>query len=339
MRTKIPNIIRSKILLTNRHLCCVCREGGIQIHHINSDASDNRLENLSVLCLKHHDMATAPKGMTARIKPEELKKYKSSWEEECSKTSHLIARSRTAFFMVDYKNAERIRQLYAQLNQKELNNASLVLREELIEEDKLRKEQGYDVSLEPNLSWNNYVVQLIEEIKKGDPHPSIFKGAPGHPKDSQYPAGPAFSSPKPFYDIWCQIMVRCLILNRKVYNIEDLMSFENIEDININGALVTFDGSLKGDVTPPGNYKTTAVAYTLLTIKNDVGTWFSKLAIKTHYVYSETAAESLSEGRSQGVLFFRAIEGVETSSECKKTKFTCTPLIMGCGGGGPLKIS
>ena len=259
MRIKIPNSTRSKILIANRHLCCVCREGGIEIHHINSDASDNRLENLSVLCLKHHDMATAPKGMTARLKPEELKKYKNSWEEECSKDSHLIARSRTAFFMVDYKNAERIRQLYTQLNKKELNKAYRVLRDELKEEDNLRKEQGYDVSLEPNLSLNDHVVRLTEEIKKGDPHPSIFKAAQGHPQDSQYPAGPAFSSPKPFYDIWCQIMVRCLILSRKVYNIEDLMSFENIEDININGALVTFDGSLKGDVKPPGNYKTTPV--------------------------------------------------------------------------------
>jgi 5-methylcytosine-specific restriction endonuclease McrA len=111
MRTRIPNNIRSQILLTNKHLCCVCREGGLQIHHINSDASDNSLENLSVLCLKHHDMATAPRGMTARLKPEEIRKYKNSWEEECSKSSHLIARSRTAFFMVDYKNAERIRQL------------------------------------------------------------------------------------------------------------------------------------------------------------------------------------------------------------------------------------
>jgi len=339
MRKPIPGNIRSNILLANRHLCCVCKQGAIQIHHINSDPSDNSLENLSVLCLNHHEMATAPKGVTARLKPEEIIKYKNSWEEECSKTSHLIARSRTAFFMVDYKNAERIRQLYSQLKQNELNHAYSLLRGELIEEDRLRKEQGYDVSLEPNLSLNNYVIRLVEEIKSGDPHPKIFKDAPGHPKDSLYPAGPAFSPPKPFYDIWCQIMVRCLILSRKVYNIEDLMSFENIEDIDINGSLITFNGFLNGDVNPPGSYKTNPIGYTQLTIKDDMNVWLSKLSIKTHYVYSETAAESLSKGRSQGVLFFRSIDDIEISQEPRKIKFSCTPLIMGCGGGGPLKIS
>ncbi len=54
--------------------------------------------------------------------------------------------------MVDYKNVERIRQLFAQLTPKEYECAYNILQKELIEETKLRKEQHFDISVEPTIN-------------------------------------------------------------------------------------------------------------------------------------------------------------------------------------------
>ena len=195
-RKKISVKIRSELLIANRHSCCVCSRGNVQIHHINGDNSDNIWDNLSVLCLPHHNKATAPKDMTASLKPSEIRIYKKDWEEKCKILSHNLARSRNSFFMVDYKNAERIRQLFEQLTVPELETAYWRLRSELIEEDKLRKEQGFDISTEPNTGLNQYVIGLVEAIKEGNPHPDIFKNTKFHPKDPFYPRGPAFANIK-----------------------------------------------------------------------------------------------------------------------------------------------
>jgi hypothetical protein len=340
MRKPIPENLRSKILIANRHSCCICRKGDVQIHHINGDHSDNKIENLAVLCLEHHDKATSPKGLSASLTSDQIRTYKTKWESECESISHLISRSCTAFFMVDYENAERIRQLYAQLSLNELKQAYYILRKEIIEEDRLRKEQHFDISMEPNLAWRPWVVQLIEEIKKGDPQPEPFKSIKGHPSDPLYPDGPAFvSSHNPMYDMWCQIMVRCLILTKKTYDIENLMKLEYLTELDLAGSLVTFNGRLRGKVEIPYDYKKFPLCYTNLKIKRDNICWISRIGIKTHYVYSSTAADSLSGGRGNGVLLFRGIDKIKKIKNIQLIRFSCTPLIIGSGGGGTLNIT
>jgi hypothetical protein len=340
MRIPLNPKQRSEILILNNHSCCVCGKGGVQIHHINSDSSDNRLENLAVLCLDHHDKATSPKGLSASLKPEEIKTYKERWETSCEELNYKTARSRTAFFMVDYKNAERIRQLYTQLTKSELLTAYEKVKNELIEEDPLRESQGFDVSLEPNTSWKNpYLQRLVDEIPNGSPHPEIFMGAESHPLDPYLPASPAFADIRtPLYDIWCQIMIRCLIATRKTYDINTLQKFINPNELEITGSLVVFNGRVSGDVEEPSNYKEKPVCHTTLKVDNENSVWISQLSIKTHYVYSYTAAESLSDGRSNGVLLFRSVDETEIIDDKTFVKFSCSPLIMGCGGGGTLNI-
>ena len=323
MRIQLNPKRRSEILLLNNHLCCVCGRGGVQIHHINSDSSDNRLENLAVLCLDHHDKATSPKGLSASLKPEEIKTYKERWEKSCEELNYKTARSRTAFFMVDYKNAERIRQLYAQLTKSELLIAYEKVKNELIEEDPLRESQGFDVSIEPNTSWKNpYLQRLVEEIPCGSPHPEIFVGAESHPLDPYLPASPAFADIRtPLYDIWCQIMIRCLIATRKTYDINTLQKLTDPYEFEISGSLVVFNGRVSGDVEEPSNYKEKPVCHTTLKVDNENTVWLSQLSIKTHYVYSYTAAESLSDGRSNGVLLFRSIDEIKIKDDKTHVKF------------------
>lgn len=340
MRKKINTSQRSKILIANRHCCCVCGKGGVQIHHINGDNSDNRSENLAVLCLEHHDKATSPVGLTASLKPDEISSYKQIFEKKCNELDYKIARSRTAFFMVDYKNAERIRQLYSQLTKQELFVAYEKVKNELIQEDKLRKQQGFDVSLEPNTSWKNpNVERLVEEIPSGTPHPDFFSRTRGHPSDPYLPIKPAFADiSKPLYDIWCQIMIRCLISITQTYNITSLMKLDNPKEIDLSGSLIVLEGRLSGSVVEPSEYKSKPLTHTNLQIKDEYNTWSSKLSIKTHYVYSNTAAESLSSGRTNGIIIFRSIENVAKRNHKSLINFSCSPLMLGCGGGGTLNI-
>lgn len=103
-----------------------------------------------MLCLRHHDQATSFTGLTAKLSSLEIRHYKVQWEERCRERVRLAARGRTAFFMVDYKNADRLRQVYDQLTDSECKEAHTILSEQFQVEETLRKEQGFDISLEPN---------------------------------------------------------------------------------------------------------------------------------------------------------------------------------------------
>lgn len=332
-RSPIPNRIRSRILIANRHSCCVCGHSDVQIHHINGDSSDNRDENLAVLCLNHHSSATSPPGLTARLKPEEIIEYKLRWEEDCQKRAERLARSRTAFFMVDYKNSERIRQLYSQLSLNERKNAYTQLRSQLQEETTLREQKGFNFSLEPTLSWNVYVETFLEEIMTGNPHPEIFQKADGHPKDPLYPVAGFERMPPYFvlYDIWCQIMVRAIIVARGAYDLEDLITLENPAESGLEGSLVSFIGNFHGDVAFPDEWEEKPVSKTTLALEKDSTIWKSELYLKTHYIYSDTAVMSLDKGKENGILVFRSIELVEKQDDKKIVIFKSTPLIIGSG--------
>ncbi|KPL00242.1 MAG: hypothetical protein AMJ91_05130 [candidate division Zixibacteria bacterium SM23_73_3] len=277
-KKKIPQPTRSRILIANRHSCCVCRRSDVQIHHINGDNSDNREENLAVLCLDHHDKATAPRGLTARLKSQEVTQYKLNWEQQCRELSQRIARARTAFFMVDYKNAERIRQLYSQLSSEERKRAYHQLRGQFQEEKVLRDRQGFDCSLEPTTYWNPTVEKLVQQIETGKIHPDIFKDAKGHPRDPLYPVGMDDMPPSFFlYDMRCQIMVRAILASREAYVLDELMHLDQPAQAQLSGHLASFHGRLHGKVADPDEYTEKPVTQTLLTVEQEGVRWRSIL--------------------------------------------------------------
>jgi hypothetical protein len=165
----------------------------------------------------------------------------------------------------------------------------------------------------------------------------MFRDAKGHPNDPFYPDHHAFESPpyKPLYDIWCQIMVRCLIVSRRTYDLENLMRVDHPELLDINGSLISFYGTVRGNVAYPKQYESIPVSYTVLRVKNDRVVWSTRLPLKTHYLYSVTASESLSRGRSNGILILRSIDNSSNQNGKKVVRFSCTPLMI---GNGVLKI-
>ena len=191
------------------------------------------------------------------------------------------ARGRTAFFMVDYKNAERIRQVYDQLTQAECQQAYEILTAQFQEEEQLRKKQGFEISTEPNTSWNEHTRRMLYWVQEGNSHPAPFHQAKGHPSDSLLPTGAIWLCPEvPYYDLWCQIMVRAIIAVRHPYDLDDLLKLEDPKAANLAGSLVAFEGSLRGRVAPPRNWETQSLSQTRLTRESDKAIWRADLSLK-----------------------------------------------------------
>lgn len=90
-RIKIPSKTETKILLRNKHSCCICRDPKsgqeVIIHHIDGDPSNNNENNLAVLCLNHASMADAglkkgKLGSGKKLTPDEVKLFKQTWEKK-----------------------------------------------------------------------------------------------------------------------------------------------------------------------------------------------------------------------------------------------------------------
>lgn len=90
-RTKVGERLESQILFASDHTCCICRDRNrdVQIHHIDSNPSNNVFENLAVLCLDCHSRATGQRGLGRAYKPLEVSLYKDAWERHVQESRGL----------------------------------------------------------------------------------------------------------------------------------------------------------------------------------------------------------------------------------------------------------
>lgn len=80
-RTKIPESTSANVIFKSDRACCICHKRiPFQINHINRDPSDNKEENLCVLCLTHHNQFESSSRISKGLSPELLRKYKREWE-------------------------------------------------------------------------------------------------------------------------------------------------------------------------------------------------------------------------------------------------------------------
>lgn len=329
-RNPIPNRLRAELLIANQHACCICGKSNIQIHHLNGDPADNRRDNLAVLCIEHHAQATAPSGMTAKLTPSHIVTYKQIWEKTCRQRAERAARSRTAFFMVDYKNVGRLQQLYSQLSYTQRSYAADRLYRDLRDESNLRREQGFDISLEPNLGWSEPLEYFLQQLKCGAVEPQIFQPSSRRKSDLERFLLSRVLRPAFLYDLWCQVVARALVICNGTYNIDDLMQLEDPRCLRMGGALISCEGRTRGTVYEPALSKTHSCSTIMYQVTGERAVWSTCLTLKTKDVYSVTAAANLSNGKENGLLVFRSIDRMRLSrSDSIRVRFSATPLILG----------
>ena len=83
--------VKVLVLLKNKRACCICHvpAKAIHLHHIDGDHSNAVEKNLAVLCLSHHDQATAglnegQVGLGVKLTPDEVRAHKVAWETAVS---------------------------------------------------------------------------------------------------------------------------------------------------------------------------------------------------------------------------------------------------------------
>lgn len=83
-RHRIPSRVRQEVLFRSNHTCCICRDRGrdVQIHHIDSNRTNNSPDNLAVVCLDCHSRITGARGLGQRFTSGEVRQYKRSWEQQ-----------------------------------------------------------------------------------------------------------------------------------------------------------------------------------------------------------------------------------------------------------------
>jgi len=247
------------------------------------------------------------------------------WEKSCRQRTERAARSRTAFFMVDYKNVDRLQQLYSQLSTTERAYAAERLQRDLRDESKLRSAQGFDISTEPNLKWSESLEYCLHELRSGDPLPHVLQ-----PNSGQYFDNPF--GPRMLLDLWCQVLARTLVVCRGAYNIDDLMSLDEPQHLRIDGSLVSCVGKTRGTVHEPRFSEDPAAGTIIYRTKGERAVWSTSLTLKTQYVYSFTAAINLSHGKENGLLVFRGVDDIRSSKDgLARVRFSATPLILGLG--------
>lgn len=81
--TKIPPQTVGEVLFKSNLQCCVCKRKGEQIHHVNGNRYDHRIDNLAYLCIiPCHDDATKTGGISRKLSKEAIIKFREQHYQE-----------------------------------------------------------------------------------------------------------------------------------------------------------------------------------------------------------------------------------------------------------------
>lgn len=91
LRAPVPTETAVSILFLSDRTCCVCRERGkpIQIHHVDENPSNNKPENLSVLCLHCHEATQIRGGFGRKLDAAQIVRYRDDWYRRVRKRRDL----------------------------------------------------------------------------------------------------------------------------------------------------------------------------------------------------------------------------------------------------------
>jgi hypothetical protein len=101
MRTPIPNEIAAGVMFRHDRTCCVCCTPGksVQIHHIDETSTNHDPDNLSVLCLEHHEETQIRGGFGRKLRDVDVRMHRDDWlrrvEERRSSADRIIVERMT----------------------------------------------------------------------------------------------------------------------------------------------------------------------------------------------------------------------------------------------------
>lgn len=333
-RTPIPQKIQSRILLANRHACCVCQKGGVQIHHIDGNPANNNLENLAALCLDHHDRATMTVGLTKKLKPDQVHNYKETWERRCANDIMALSRSRFTFYYCVYKNPQRIREILMQLDATRRTAACRRIVERLAIEQPIKDDAdswlGGGNANPKTDSWTN---ASLASIAQGENYPGYLGQYEPHPADPDYSRDCSTQeamSAYHLYDLWCQVAGQVLSEAHGAMPLEDLYAYNNEDEFDaFSGELVSFKLSVWGkDIHIPAYWRDHPTGRLTARKKVNGKIYRVRMTLRTMYLFSDTAAVNLERARISGLGVFNGA----TEDDDGNIEITVTPLLIGYGG-------
>lgn len=334
-RKGVSASIRDRILIANRHACCVCQRTDVVIHHIDENASNNLAENLAVLCLHHHDMAHMKIGLSSKLSRNEIEQFKEEWEWKCTNDVLALARARINVYVALYKNPPRIRQLFSQLSEIARTRAYYIIGKQILQEEPTKAEEfQYQWQSLPRVDDSTYA--LLLSMVKGELWPSCVPRVKGHPEDPDYPDD--LSPPNGMiafhqYDLYCQILVRALLLSWEVVAFEDLLKLGKDIDLSaFSGSLVIFHEHVRGKgVKAPRYWKTNPLGELKFQRTQNGVKFRCIMAIRTMYVFSDTAQIELSRGHVCGIGILQGCEKQKDKNGKEEIHIRLIPLLLGLG--------
>lgn len=97
-RKRIASVVETKLLTLSRRRCCVCasleNDSGVktdgQIAHVDRNRTNNELDNLVYLCLRHHDLYDTVRRQSKGITAQELKHYRGELYQNLGTDRHWL---------------------------------------------------------------------------------------------------------------------------------------------------------------------------------------------------------------------------------------------------------
>lgn len=75
-KVKIPEETEAMVMFSSNRECCICNKKGDHIHHLDGNNSNNKIENLALLCFDHHHEATVTGGLSKKLSKKTILKYR-----------------------------------------------------------------------------------------------------------------------------------------------------------------------------------------------------------------------------------------------------------------------
>ncbi len=338
LRRKIPPHIASQVLIANSHACCVCHRTSVQLHHIDGDPGNNDASNLACLCMDHHDSATSKTGLTRKLMPDHVAKYKSDWEARCRKDIRALTRDRLSYYCTLYKNPPRIRECFTKLSAGERENAAEILIRTISEEEAGKAaDRGFRVQVVPRN--NDRTRSCIQSLRMGELWPSWLPRGTAHPNDPDLPLDltpPYGMNALHTYDLYCQLIVQALCIVSTPVPFECLVSLPEPQMLDsLAGQIVSFRQRGFGRQICSPKVSDHCPVGTLELRANRRGRHFKAvMKIRNMYVFSDTSASNLRNATVCGV----AILGNHSQASVEKggIRLNMIPLLIGMGGFGQL---